>query len=298
MLDLERRELPLLLSREGVRAINWRKVSFRLMRWATYLILIAVAVAALLPLYWMFTTSVKTQVAYLARPPEMIPKHPTLANFHRLFKHPSVFRWLFNSVFIAVSVTLLNLFFASLAGYTFAKKRFPGDSIFFWLYMAVMMIPFQITMVPLFLLLNRFGWVNTYQALIIPAMAWPVNVLLMRQAVQSLPGELLDAGKIDGCSEFGLFWRIVLPMSTNGLAVMGIFTFVGTWNDFLWPLIITTSEKMRTLPVGVASFQATYSTDYGLLMAGGVLLAIPMFIVFFAFQKYFLQGITMGALKG
>jgi multiple sugar transport system permease protein len=298
MLDLEQKKLSLPRERMGVRSIDTRKIAIRLLRWATYLILIVVAIAALLPLYWMFTTAVKTQVAYLARPPEMIPLHPTLANFQRLFKHPSVFRWLFNSVFIAVSVTLLNLFFASLAGYTFAKKRFPGDSLFFWLYMAVMMIPFQITVVPLFLLMNRFGWVNTYQALIVPAMAWPINVLLMRQAIQSLPGEILDAGKIDGCSEFGLFWRIVMPMSTNGLAVMGIFTFVGTWNDFLWPLVATTSERMRTLPVGVSTFQANFSTDYGLLMAGGVLLAIPVLIVFFTFQRYFLQGITMGALKG
>jgi multiple sugar transport system permease protein len=298
MLDLEQRELPLSRERMGARPIETRKIFTGLLRWTTYLILTVVAVAALLPLYWMFTTSVKTQVAYLARPPEMIPLHPTLANFQRMFKHPSVFHWLFNSLFIAISVTSLNLFFASLAGYTFAKKRFPGDSLFFWLYMAVMMVPFQITMVPLFLLMNRFGWVNTYQALIIPAMAWPINVLLMRQAIQSLPGEILDAGKIDGCSEFGLFRRVVLPMSTNGLAVMGIFTFVGTWNDFLWPLVVTTSEKMRTLPVGVSTFQADFSTDYGLLMAGGVVLAIPMFVVFFAAQKYFLQGITMGALKG
>lgn len=298
MQSTEQQELPLPRERIGVRSINTKKISAILLRWTTYLILTVIAIAALLPIYWMFTTSVKTQVAYLARPPEMIPLHPTLTNFARLFKHPSVFRWLFNSLFIAISVTLLNLFFASLAGYTFAKKRFPGDSLFFWLYMAVMMVPFQITIVPLFLLMNSFGWVNTYQALIIPAIAMPINVLLMRQATQSLPSELLDAGKIDGCSEFGLFWRIVLPLSTNGLAVMGIFTFVLTWNDFLWPLVATTSEKMRTLPVGVSSFQASFSTDYGLLMAGGVLLAIPMFIVFFAFQKYFLQGITMGALKG
>lgn len=285
------------------RDVGWAAVRFErivplALRFAAYLILIVIAILSLLPLYWMFTTSVKSQVAYLARPPEMIPLQPTLSHFNRLFRHPSVFRWLFNSLGIAVTVTLCNLFFASLAGYTFAKKRFPGDSLFFWLYMAVMMIPFQITIVPLFLLMNRLGWVNTYQALIIPAIAMPINVLLMRQATQSLPGEILDAGKIDGCSEFGLFWHLVLPMSTNGLAVMGIFTFVGMWNDFLWPLVATTSEKMRTLPVGISSFQATFSTDYGLLMAGGVLLAIPVFFVFFTFQRYFLEGITMGAVKG
>ncbi len=151
---------------------------------------------------------------------------------------------------------------------------------------------------PLFQLMVTFGWVNTYLPLILPAAALPYNVFLMRQVIQSLPSEILDAGRVDGASEFGLFWRIVLPMSTNGLAVMGIFTFVLTWNDFLWPLIILNTEKMRTLPLALATFQSSFETDYGLLMAGGAIMAIPMFIMFFFFQRYFLQGVTLGGVKG
>jgi multiple sugar transport system permease protein len=264
----------------------------------TYILLTVIAIAALMPLYWMFTTSLKNQASYLRQPPEMFPAEPTLANFEQLFANPNMGRWIFNSFFVSLSVMALNIFLASLAGYAFAKLDFPGRRWLFWTYMAVMMVPFQVTMFPLFKLMVDFGWVNTYWALLVPAAAWPYNVFLMRQVIRSLPYEILDAGRIDGCNEFSLFWRIVLPMSTNGVAVMGIFTFVQNWNDFLWPLIILNSEDMRTLPIALATFQSTYETDYGLLMAGGVIMAVPMFMMFFLFQRYFLQGVTFGAVKG
>ena len=267
-------------------------------RTLTYTLLTLAAIASLMPLYWMFTTSLKGQASYLKQPPEMFPANPTLENFERLFANPNMGRWILNSAFISLSVTGLNIFFASLAGYTFAKLDFPGRRWLFWVYIATMMVPFQVTMFPLFKLMVSWGWVNTYWALIIPAAAWPYNVFLMRQVIQALPYEILDAGRIDGCSEFSLFWRVALPMSTNGIAVMGIFTFIASWNDFLWPLIILNSEKMRTLPIALATFQTTFETNYGLLMAGGVIMAVPMFIMFFVFQRYFLQGVTFGALKG
>jgi multiple sugar transport system permease protein len=270
----------------------------RVGQFVTYGILTAMAIAALMPIYWMFTTSLKGQASYLKQPPELIPVNPTLENFQQMFANPNMANWIFNSFFISISVTLLNIFFASLAGYVFAKLDFPGRRWMFWAYLATMMVPFQVTMFPLFKLMVEWGWVNTYLALIVPAACWPYNVFLMRQVIQSLPGEILDAGRIDGCNEFSLFWRVVLPMSTNGIAVMGIFTFIASWNDFLWPLIILNSEKMRTLPIALATFQSTYETNYGLLMAGGVIMAIPMFIMFFLFQRYFLQGVTFGALKG
>lgn len=270
----------------------------RVGRTLTYTLLTLAAIASLMPLYWMFTTSLKGQASYLKQPPEMFPANPTLENFEQLFANPTMGRWILNSAIISLSVTGLNIFFASLAGYTFAKLDFPGRRWLFWVYIATMMVPFQVTMFPLFKLMVSWGWVNTYWALIIPAAAWPYNVFLMRQVIQALPYEILDAGRIDGCSEFSLFWRVALPMSTNGIAVMGIFTFIASWNDFLWPLIILNSEKMRTLPIALATFQTTFETNYGLLMAGGVIMAVPMFIVFFVFQRYFLQGVTFGALKG
>lgn len=267
-------------------------------RFVVYLVVGALAVAALLPLYWMFTTSLKGEASYLAQPPEMFPAAPTLANYARLFANPNMFRWIGNSVFVAVAVTLLNLMFASLAGYAFAKLSFPGRRWMFWLYLATMMVPFQVTMFPLFKLMVDIGWVNTFWALIVPAAALPYNVFLMRQSMAGLPREILDAGRIDGCGEWALVRRVVMPMSRNALAVVGIFTFITTWNNFLWPLIILNTEQMRTLPIALATFQSTYETDYGLLMAGGAIMAIPMFVIFFIFQRYFLEGVTFGALKG
>ncbi len=270
----------------------------RIRQVVTYALLTLAAIIALLPLYWMFTTALKGQASYLSQPPEMFPKAPTLANFEQMMANPFMLRWFLNSTFVSIAVTLLNILFASLAGYTFAKLEFPGRRWLFWLYMATMMVPFQVTMFPLFKLMVELGWVNSFAALIIPAMALPYNVFLMRQVIQSLPHEILDAGRIDGCTEFSLFWRVVLPMSTNGIAVIGIFTFIAVWNDFLWPLIILNTEDMRTLPIALATFQTSFETNYGLLMAGGVIMAIPMFLVFFLLQRFFLQGLTLGGVKG
>lgn len=265
---------------------------------AAYVVLGLMAIAALMPLYWMFTTSLKGQASYMAQPPEMFPADPTFSNFQQLFANPNMIRWIFNSLFVALSVTGLNLVFATLAGYAFAKMTFPGRRWMFWVYLATMMVPFQVTIFALFQLMATIGWVNTYWALIIPSMALPYNVFLMRQFMQSLPTEILDAGRIDGCTEVQLVRRVVVPMSTNGMAVVGIFTFITTWNNFLWPLVVLNTEEMRTLPIALSTFQSTNETDYGLLMAGGVLMAIPMFMIFFAFQRYFLRGVTFGGLKG
>lgn len=284
---------------DGARASRGRR--FRpdtFPRLLAYVVVGAMAVAALMPLYWMFTTSLKGEAAYMAQPPEMFPADPTFSNFQQLFANPNMLRWIFNSLFVALSVTGLNLVFATLAGYAFAKMTFPGRRWMFWLYLATMMVPFQVTLFALFQLMATIGWVNTYWALIVPAMALPYNVFLMRQFMQSLPNEILDAGRIDGCNELQLVRWVVVPMSTNGLAVIGIFTFITTWNNFLWPLVVLNTESMRTLPIALSTFQSTNETDYGLLMAGGVLMAIPMFMIFFAFQRYFLQGVTFGGLKG
>ena len=280
------------------RSVTANAALDRVGRFIAYLLLTLMAIAALMPIYWMVTTALKGQASYLSQPPEFFPAQPTIDNFSRMFANPNMARWITNSFIISLSVTGLNIFFASLAGYAFAKMNFPGKRWVFWAYMATMMVPFQVTMFPLFQLMVSFGWVNTYLALIVPAAALPYNVFLMRQVIQSLPSEILDSGRVDGASEFGLFWRLVLPMSTNGIAVMGIFTFVLTWNDFLWPLIILNTEEMRTLPLALATFQSSYETDYGLLMAGGTIMAVPMFIMFFFFQRYFLQGVTLGGVKG
>jgi len=265
---------------------------------AAYVILTLWALWALLPLFWMFTTSLKEVRAALKIPPEWIPSHPTLVNYQVLFARAPALRWMLNSAVVAAAHTASMLLFCSMAGYAFAKKEFPGKTLMFWSLLSTMMIPGMVLLVPLFLLVSRMGLINNFGGLILPGLVGAFGVFLMKQAIQTLPTELLDAARIDGASEIGVYSRVVLPLSKPALAVLGIFSFMGAWNDFLWPLLITQSKMMRTLAVGLATLQQESMTDYGLLMAGSAVAAIPMIIVFFAYQKHFLKGITIGGLKG
>ena len=265
---------------------------------AAYVILSLWALWALLPLFWMFSTSFKEVRAAIKIPPEWLPTHPTFVNYQVLFARAPVFRWLLNSGIVAVAHTISMLLFCSMAGYAFAKKDFPGKNAMFWSLLSTMMIPGTVLLVPLFLLVSRMGLINNFGGLILPGLVGAFGVFLMKQFMQTLPGELLDAARIDGASELGVYSRVVLPLSKPALAVLGIFSFIGAWNDFLWPLLITQSKMMRTLAVGLATLQQESMTDYNLLMAGSAVAAIPMIIVFFACQKHFLKGLTIGALKG
>lgn len=265
---------------------------------AAYVILSLWALWALLPLFWMFSTSFKEIKAAITIPPEWFPRHPTLLNYQVLFARAPVFRWLLNSGIVAAAHTISMLLFCSMAGYAFAKKDFPGKNTMFWMLLSTMMIPSMVLLVPLFLLVSRMGLINNFGGLILPGIVGVFGVFLMKQFMQTLPNELLDAARIDGASELGVYSRVVLPLSKPALAVLGIFSFMGAWNDFLWPLLITQSKMMRTLAVGLATLQQESMTDYGLLMAGSAIAAIPMIIVFFAWQKHFLKGLTIGAIKG
>ena len=265
---------------------------------AAYVVLTAWALWALLPLLWMISTSFKEIRAALQIPPEWIPAHPTLVNYQVLFARAPAFRWMLNSGIVASAHTFSMLLFCSMAGYAFAKKDFPGRLAMFWALLSTMMIPGMVLLVPLFLLVSRMGLINNYGGLILPGLVGAFGVFLMKQSIQTLPTELLDAAKIDGASEIGVYSKVVLPLSKPALAVLGIFSFMGAWNDFLWPLLITQSKMMRTLAVGLATLQQESTTDYGLLMAGSVVAAVPMIIVFFACQKHFLKGLTIGGLKG
>ncbi|NMB45927.1 MAG: carbohydrate ABC transporter permease [Firmicutes bacterium] len=265
---------------------------------ATFIILLILALAAIIPLYWMVVTAIQRPTLTMQFPPEWIPSEPTLDNFRRFFQRPYVWNWTINSVIIAVTVTTLQIFASALAGYTFAKKKFIGSQVLFWLYVGSMMVPNQVTLVPLYLLMSKLGFLDSFKGLILPGLAGPFGVFLMKQYISTLPSELIDAAKIDGCSEWGIFQKVILPLSKPGLAVLAIFTFVGQWNAFTWPLIVTSSSAMRTLPVGLALLQEEVPMQFALLMAGATYAAIPMLIVFLAFQRYFLEGVTVGALKG
>ncbi len=262
-----------------------------------YAILILWAALSLMPLYWMFSISFMNVVTLLRMPPKLIPAPFTLMNYERLLERSMLPRWEFNSALVAGTNTTISLFVSSFYGYIFAKKEFPGHRILFWILISTLMVPFHVVVIPVFLMFKNFRMINTYWALIVPGLFSAYGVFLMRQMMKTLPTELIEAAKMDGCREFAIYWRIMLPLAKPGLAVLGIFTFVGNWNDFFWPLVVLNDPKMYTLPVGLPTLQGQW-TDYGLLMAGSVLAALPTIAIFLAFQRYFLQGITVGALKG
>ena len=219
------------------------------------------------------------------------------SNYRNLWKTVPYNRYFVNSVFIATASTLLTLFFCSLGGYAFAKYRFRGQKILFGILLASMMVPFQVLLVPLFGLMYDIGWLNSYKAIVIPFSVGAFGVFLMRQFIVTIPSELLDAARIDGCSEFGIYYRVVLPIIKPALGALTIYSFLGSWNGYLWPLIILRDEAKYTLPIGLANLVGIYRQDYGILMAGTLLSLMPIVILFLAMQREFVQGITLGGVK-
>jgi len=267
---------------------------------AMWILLLGWAVLSLFPLFWMFYTSfvdpakITTGSLTLATSTDDF----CLANYRALLAHASMGRWFVNSVAVCLVITLLHLLFDSLAGYAFAKKEFRGRSLLFGAMVATMMVPGQVLMVPLFILLSRMGLVDTLTAVVLPALAGPFGIFMMRQHIRSIPDDLLDAARIDGCSEARIFFSIVLPLSAPMLATLGIFVFVTHWNAYLWPLIVLYSNEAYTLPVGLATLQGKHMVNYGLLMAGASLAALPMIVAFVCFSRAFVKGLTAGAVKG
>jgi len=221
----------------------------------------------------------------------------TFSGFEALFKGTNIWRWFFNSAYIAVVVTVGILIIDTMAGYVLAKKQFPGRNLIFWLIIATMMIPGQITLVPLFMMVQKFGLMDTHWALILPDLAMVFGVFLMRQYMLSIPSELLEAARIDGASEWKTFWTIVVPLAKPAMATLGIFTFMNVWNSFLWPIIVLNDADLYTLPVGLKTLQDQNLAIFKLLMSGAAVAAIPMIVVFIAFQKYFIKGLTLGGVK-
>jgi ABC-type glycerol-3-phosphate transport system permease component len=219
-------------------------------------------------------------------------------NYLSLFAGRPYARWFLNTLIVAVGRMLLALFLCSLAGFAFAKYDFPGRKPLFVFILATMMLPFQILLVPLFLMVVTFGWIDSYLALIVPFAAEAFGIFVLRQYMVGIPGELLDAARIDGSGEFGLYWRIALPLARPGLGVMGILFFIHGWNDYLWPLIVLRDKTMMTVNLGIASLVGPYNNEYGMLLAGATLGTIPILIVFLLMQRQFIAGIMSGALKG
>jgi multiple sugar transport system permease protein len=257
----------------------------------------ALALVTIAPFLWMLFTSFKELPEILVYPPRWLPEKVTLENFQNAFTAAPFGRYYFNSIFVAATVTLGQLVTCSLAAYAFARLQFPGRDVLFYLFLGTMMIPGQVTMIPGFLVLHWLGWIDTYYALIVPGLASAFGTFLLRQFFMTIPRDLEDAASLDGCSRAMILWRIILPLSRPALATLAVFTFMGVFNDFLWALVVVSSEEMKTVQLGLAIFRDRYQTDWGQLMAASVTATLPILLVFFAAQKYFIKGITLSGLK-
>ena len=264
-----------------------------------YALLIIGALSMLMPFAWMFLTSVMTTGQIFSYPPEIIPNPLHIQNYPEIAKAIPVVTYFFNSTIIAVITTIGQLIIASMAGYAFARINFKHREPLFLVFLATTMVPPQVNIVPLFFIMRELHWIDTYPALIVPGLFGGFGIFLMRQWFKTLPVGLEEAAKIDGCNPFQTYLRIALPVAAPALATLGIFTFILTWNSFMWPLIVTNSDSMRTLPVGLAIFKGSFreTTEWGQLMACAVISVIPVIGVFLLGQKYFIRGIMLGGMK-
>lgn len=249
------------------------------------------------PFLWMLSISIRdtSNLSIVVLRP--LPSHITFENYRQTVVEGPFGRWLLNSFIVTTTVTVAVLFFDSMAGYGFAKKKFLGRDVIFIIMLLSLMVPFQVTIVPLFLMFKNLGLVNTYPGLILPQCAGVFGVFLMRQYMLPLPRDLIDAAKIDGAPEFKIYWQVILPLCKAPLSALAIFSFMGTWNEFLWSLIITSSEKMMPITVGLATFLGKYQTHWGSVMAGAVIALLPILIVFLVLQRQFVEGIALTGLK-
>jgi multiple sugar transport system permease protein len=277
-----------------------------------YIVLTALAVIFVAPFAYMVTSSFQPLDRMFQYPPQWIPTEPTLDNFTGfLTSDRPIGRWVLNSMFVSVTVTAAQVFFNSLVAYTFAKRTFPGRDFLFFLGLATMMLPTEVTLIPNYLILKNMplfggnditgvgghGWLDSYWGLIVPSISSPFGIFLLRQYMRSIPDSLIDAARIDGAGHFKIFWRIILPLSKPALAAVAIFTFQFMWGDLYGPLIIISSPELYTLPLGLALFVVQNRTVWNLVMAGSVLATIPMIVVFAIFQKHFVRGISLSGMK-
>ena len=264
-----------------------------------YILLIGGLVLMVGPFLWMVLGSIKPQIDFLRNPPTLLPSIATTDNYQRLFEQLDFPRFFFNSSVIALAVTVGNLVFCPMLGYALAKLRWRGKRLIMGLVLATLMVPAGITLIPNFILMSNLGLVNSYPGLILPFLAGPFGVFLMRQFMFGVPNELLEAARMDGANEFRIFWAIVVPIASPVLATLGILTFLGNWNSFLYPLVMAQEPQMYTLPVALATFATgQYQADHGMLMAGSVILVLPVLVVFILFQRWITEGIATTGLKG
>jgi ABC-type glycerol-3-phosphate transport system permease component len=263
-----------------------------------YIFLAIFTISALGPLIFSFLSSFKTFHDVLAIPPTLFPQTWTWDNYARITADTAFLRWILNAFIYAVGAVILNTLFSAMAGYAISRLQFPGKETIFLVTLAVMMIPLTVTLIPKFLVMNSLGLVNTYLALLLPAMAQPFSVFLMVQFMKGLPKELEESAMIDGASRWRTFYQIILPLVKPALTAVAIVTFQGAWNDFLWPLVVLGTRDMYTLPLGLYFFKSAHYTEYNLLIAGSMFNTIPIIVLFFIFQRYFIEGAVSSGVKG
>jgi multiple sugar transport system permease protein len=271
----------------------------RLGNWWIYVLLVLGILIMVGPFLWMLLGSLKPQAEFMVTTPTFLPRAPTIDNYERLFSRLDFPRYFFNSSVVALAVTAGNVIFGPMLGYALAKLEWRGKGVIMGLVLATLMVPAGITLIPNFVLMANLGFVNTYPGLILPFLVGPFGVFLTRQFMYSIPDELLEAARIDGANEWRIFWQVVLPITVPVLATLGILTFLGSWNSFLYPLVMAQEPNMYTLPVALATFATgQHQADHGMLMAGSVVLVVPILIIFILFQRWITEGIATTGLKG
>lgn len=266
-------------------------------RIAFYVVIYTLAFMTIAPFLWMILTSLKDMGDIYIYPPKWLPSELHLENYTNAFEAAPFGRYYLNSLLVAFCVTIGQLITCSMAAFAFARLSFRGRDILFYLFLGTMMVPVNVTMIPSFMVLYWLGWIDSFKALIVPGLASAFGTFLLRQFFMTIPKELEEAAYIDGSTRFGVLRRIIIPLSKPALATLSIFTFMGTFNDFLWALVVVNSDEMRTVQLGLSIFRDRYVTQWDLLMAGSVTSVLPILIVFFFAQKYFIQGITLSGLK-
>lgn len=267
-------------------------------RLAVHILLAVGALLMIMPFLWMISTSFKSFADSMSVPPKWLPVEWHPDNYLRVIQTIDFGTYYLNTVIVTVGRTTGQLILCSLAAYAFASLRFPFKNAIFLALLAVLMVPSQVVMIPSFVIMREFNWLDTFYVLIVPGIFSAFGTFLLRQFFMTLPKDLEEAAKIDGCSYFRIYWNIYLPLSKAALVSLAIFTILASWNDLLWPLIMTSSEEMRVLSIGISSFQGQHSTDYPLLMAGALMATLPIIILFIFLQRYFIEGIAMNGIKG
>lgn len=271
----------------------------KLIRGLLYGVLLIYAIVTLIPFLWALSASFKPLSEIVSGESNFLPQHFTFDNYQQIFlQEPLFLRWLFNSVVIAMSVTVLNLLFNSMAGYALARLQFRGRQFWFFLILAVLAVPAQVTLIPMFLILKAIGWLNSYQGMIVPSMVNATFIFMMRQFFVNFPKELEEAAQLDGLGAFGIFRRIVLPLAKPALAAQAVFVFMGSWNNFLLPVVILFDPEMFTLPLGLNTFKGQYISYWNYIMAASMMFTLPVMVLYGFFNRYFIQGVTFTGGKG